>query len=140
MKLPNYKRLNIVDFSEEEQALVEKLANSLNIGIDSVYIALANRLTFSENMSGTQKTFQVSVDSQGIPLTPISFKLNTNSNVPVRIIGATVIAARSLVNSSIYPTATPFLSFTQSGNNVNINHIAGLPINSLFELTVNIEH
>ena len=140
MKLPNFKRLNVVDYTEDQQALVEKLAASLNIGIDSVYIALANRLTYSDNFSATQKTFQVTVDSSGIPLTPVSFKLNTNSSVTPRITGAQVLQAVNQTNSTVYPTATPFLSYVQNGLNVNINHIAGLPANNVFELTVVVHH
>jgi hypothetical protein len=140
MKLPSYKRLNIVDFSEEQQALVEKLATSLNIGIDSVYLALANRLTFSENFQATQKSFQVTVDANGIPLTEVGFKLNTNTNIQPRIIGSQVIFAQNLTNSNSYPTATPFLSYVQNGSNVSINHVAGLQTNNLYEVTVVIFH
>jgi hypothetical protein len=140
MKLPNFKRLNIVDFTEEQQALVEKLADSLNIGIDSVYLALANRLTFTDNFSATQKSFQVTVNSLGIPVAPIGFRLNTNSNVTPRITGSQVIVANNLTNPLVFPTATPFLSYTQNGTSVNINHIAGLPAGYNFELTVVIFH
>ena len=140
MKLQSFKRLNISDFSEDEQALVEKLAVSLNIGIDNVYLALANRLTFADNFSATQKTFEVTVNSEGIPTTAVGFKLNTNTNVQPRITGAQVIFAQNLTNSSSYPSATPFLSYTQNSTIVNINHVAGLQANNLYELTVVIYH
>lgn len=140
MQLPNFKRINIVDFTSDQQPIVEKLASNLNIGIDNVYLALNNRLTFSENFSGTQKTFTVTVDSTGTPTQNLSFSLNSANNTQPRVIGTEVISAINNTSSSVFPTASPFISYTQNGNNLTINNIAGLPANNNFSITVLVYH
>jgi hypothetical protein len=140
MQIPGYKRINIVDYTADQQALVEKLASTLNIGIDNVYLALNNRLTFADNFSATQKTLTVTVDSAGKPTQSLSFPLNTANNQQPRIIGTQIISATNNTYSSVYPTAAPFISYTQSGNTININHIAGLPANNEFALTIVVFH
>lgn len=140
MKLPNYRRINVIDFTSEQQPLVEKLASNLNIGFDNVYLALNNRLTFSENFNGTQKTFTTTLDSSGAPKQAISLQLNTAINNQPRASGTQIINAVNNTDSSVYPTGSPFISFTQSGNSIAINHIAGLPSDNEFEITVLIYH
>lgn len=140
MILPNYRRINIVDYTADQQALVEKLASSLNIGVDNVYLALTNRLTFSDNFSATQKTFNITVDANGNPAQSISFLLNSANNTQPRVSGTLVISAINNTVSNVYPTATPFISYTQNGNTININNIAGLPANNNFSVTLIVFH
>lgn len=128
MRLPNFKRLNKGDYSAEEQGLVEKLASSINIGIESLYEALNNRLTFKDNFAGTVVEIQVSVDSTGKPLQTTQFKL-TNTN---RVEGTLVIAANHATNPSIFPIGYPFVSFSVNGDIVTVRNVQGLQPNQPF--------
>lgn len=136
MKIPSYKRINIEDFSDEEQQLVQKLASTLNISIDTLYSGLNNRLNFKDNFDSTQKTFNIQVDTNGNPISPTGFKLNTINNTIPRAVGSLVINALNTTNSDVYPTGGIFISFTQNQDVITINNITGLPSGYVFQITV----
>lgn len=128
MKLSNFKRLISTNFEEEDQKLIEKLGFSLNDGIDNLYFALNNRLTFEDNFFATVKDIEVTVDSTGIPTTRTSILLGNNN--PVK--GTFVISATNKTNSTGYPTSAPFISFSQNGTSLFIDNITGLVANNRY--------
>ena len=133
MKLPGFKRLLRQDFKEDDRELVDKLSVSLNIGIETLYTLANNRISLADNIACVVKSFEIKVNANGIPVsgtTNINFGTTINSAV-----GVTILRAQNSDNSSIYPTSAPFISFTQNGTSIDINHIAGLPANNTFLLT-----
>jgi len=136
MRLPSFKRINKSDFSADEQAMIETLAASLNIGIESLYTAINNNLTFKDNFAGTQVDLIVTVDSNGIPQGTTTFQLkNTN-----KVIGCNVKFEQNLTNSDTYPTSAPFITFQQNGNIITILHITGLSPNDEHLLRIQAEN
>src|ERR1700676_2674446 len=135
MVLPSYKRVNIVDFPQADQALVNQLAGIINIGFDNVYLALGNRITFADNFEGTQKTFNVTVDSTGKPTSAISFALNVANNTQARIIGTIVVSAVNSTSATTPTPGSPFVNYTQNGSNIQINNITGLTANQQYSVT-----
>lgn len=133
MKLSSFRRIITQDFKKEFQELIEQLGSNINDGFNSVYSALNKRLTFADNISCTVKTINVTVDSSGNLLQPVSFGLDVQ-NTPV--MGVVVVSATNLTNSVVYPTSTPWISFTQNANTIIINNIKGLPANNIFTLKV----
>lgn len=128
MKLQNYKRIISTDFEEDEQKLVEKLGRNLNDGIDNLYFALNNKLTFEDNFFATVKDVEVTVDSNGVPVVRTAVLLsNTN---PVK--GTLVISTVNKTNATSYPTSAPFISFSQNGATLFIDNITGLKPNERF--------
>jgi hypothetical protein len=137
MKLPSFKRLFENDFDSSERNLVAKLALSLNQGIENLYLALSKRISLRDNIQCTVKDVQVTVDSNGIPINTTSFRVDDtqiNQNIPV--IGCMVINATNSTNPTTYPTATPFISWTQTANAVQINHVSGLQANNTYVLRI----
>lgn len=132
MKLPNFIRIIKTDYKEEQQDLVDKLAFSINPNLETIYDALNNKLTLSENIACTMKDIDIIVDSSGKPTNISSFQLNNNNKLD----GIIVISATNTVNSSIYPTSMPFITYTQNGKIININNISGLQANTLYRLRV----
>lgn len=132
MLLPTFRRIFRNDYKPEEQALVEKLSFSINSGFEVLYEALNRKLDFRNNFQATIKDIQVEVDSNGIPTNTAGFSL-INSN---RIDGILVLRAENLTNSSIYPTAAPFVSFLQNSDRVSITHVSGLQANNVYSLRV----
>lgn len=128
MKLSNYKRLISTDFEEEDQKLVEQMGRNLNDGIDGLYFALNNKLTFEDNFFATVKDVEVTVGSNGVPTTRTSILLNNTS--PVR--GTQVVLATNKTNATGYPTSSPFISFTQNGSTLFIENITGLVANNRY--------
>lgn len=139
MKLPNFRRIVLEDFSEDEQELVNKLAAVLNIDIETLYIGLSNRLTFVENFDCTVKTFQVEVNANGVPKRNTVAQLNVINNTTPKASGSQVIKADNLSNGS-FPTGGPFLTFTQNREFVTITHVAGIQPNTTYELTAIFYH
>jgi len=138
MKLPNFKRLYESDFPEEDQELIQILASSLNVDLENIYLALSKRLSLLDNIQCTVKTITTAVNAGGIPLDATSFKINKEGGTQAvtKIIGCTVYAAKNTTNNQVFPTATPFISFSQNEDTITIDHIAGLPENNIFQLTV----
>lgn len=138
MKLAGYKYIYENDFNEEERELVRKLANSLNIGIENVYLALNNRLTFQDNFQGTYKQIEVTLDAKGKPTDTTAFQLDKQGGTQYAssVNGILILKAENLTNPTVYPTAVPLVSFSQDNELLTVEHIAGLPAGYKFRLTL----
>jgi len=128
MKLSNFKRIITNDFDQEDQKLVERLGGNLNDGIDALYFALNNKLTFEDNFLATVKDVDITVDATGTPIIRTSVLLL--NNLPVK--GTFVISATNKSNAALYPTSAPFISFSQNGNALFIDNITGLVPNNRY--------
>lgn len=133
MILPTFRRLNKQDYETSYQKLVDQLASSLNVAIDSLNAAVNKGLSLSDNVSGTYKELAVTVDSTGTPTTPTQFSLSVTNQ---KILGTQVIYAINTANSSSYPTGGIFISFTQTTTGILINNITGLPAGQPFTIRV----
>jgi len=131
-KLPSFRRIFIGDFSPEEQPLVNKLAATINQGLEVVYSVLNNNISISDNMAATVKEIQVRVDAAGNPIGTTGFPLTFKGNAK----GILVLRAENLSDTSTYPTSQPFCSFTQAGPTLFISHISGLQANQNYRLTL----
>lgn len=140
MRLPSFKRIFENDFAQEDRDLVRKLANSLNVALENVYLALGNRLTLSDNFQATIKEVDIIVNAQGIPVTNTTFQLDkfgsTQTGSDARIIGLLVLRATNLSNSASFVTSAPFLTWTQTQTGVQIQHVTGLTPGQTFRLTI----
>lgn len=132
MKLPTYKRINKQDYDKDTQPVVEKLSYGINDGFNTLFNLGNNNISLNDNIYCQIKDINVNVDALGIPKTAISF----TSTLTSKPIGSQVIALTNTTNSSIYANATPFVTFTQTDNRIFINHIAGLPPDNNFKLTL----
>jgi len=133
MRLPNYLRLNKVDYPEETKPVIDRLAGSLNPSIESLYNLANNRISLSDNIACVVKDIIVIVGSDGIPLTSIGIALGTTVQ---KVLGSQVLYALNQTSDTVYPTAQPFITFTQNGSTFEVDHIAGLPANNQFLLKV----
>lgn len=133
MQLPSFKRLIKQDYKESDRDLVDRLSVSLNIGIETLYNLANHRISLGDNIQADVRTFEIKVGPTGTPVGGITNLSFTNV---ITAIGAQVIQAKSSQNAAIYPTAAPFISFTQNGKSIDINNVAGLPANQTFALTV----
>lgn len=120
-KLSNLKRLNKEDFDQDDQAIAEQLATILNPLLDQLSSAF-NKNINNENLSRENITFDVTVNSSGIPKIDTKFKTNLTS----RLLGMKCIKLENLNNIQSYPTGCPFLTWTTDGNIITVKHITGL--------------
>ena len=121
-KLATYKRLTTTDFKEDQQAFVEQLSFPINDGFSQLYFAMNGRVDLRNNLFCTVKDVEITVKDNGIPVNSTSFSLDRDG----KMLGCQVLYAANQANTAIYPTAQPFVSFTQNGKTVTINHISGL--------------
>lgn len=134
MKFPAFKKLYYTDFKDGMSitSLVQQLSLSLNPALSNLFSALNNNLTLADNLAVTIATITAAVDSSGNPTTATSFAI-ANSNT---ISGTQVIKATNNTSATVYPTGGIFISYTQSGSQITVNNITGLPANNQFTLSI----
>lgn len=121
---PDIKRIVREDFAEEDQAIIDKLAFSLNPFMEQVVNALTRSIDF-QNLAQELKIIEnVNVNpTTGIPIRQIQFA--TTLTKPLQ--GMTCIRAINRSRTDTYPTGGIFASFFSDGKIVTITHITGLP-------------
>ena len=132
MKIQTYRRLFKGDFQQDEQPLVEKLSSTLNIGIETLYTALNKNISLKDNVYGTYKEISYVPNSDGTPETAAGFQIDFNG----RVLGLQVIRVENKTSSDIYPTGGVFITYSQNGTQVNINHITGLVAGNTYNIRV----
>lgn len=132
MKIPTFKRLFKQDYPAEQQPMIEKLSYSVNTGFDSIISALTRNLTFNDNFNSEIKTFDIITDSAGTPTNTVSFSTIINGNVA----GIIVLRAINKTNTTSYPNATPFITYTQNNNNLTVSNITGLTAKDTYSITI----
>lgn len=133
MKLPNLRKIFSTDFSGDYRALMDQLGILFNGGLEPIYNALNNNLTFKDNMSSTVIEFTVTVDSTGTPKQNTSFKLANNQ---ANLEGMLVINAFGANDATIMPTGGVFVTFARNGASVTIKNVKGLQANTAYKLKV----
>jgi hypothetical protein len=131
-KLATYKRIITSDFNDDNKQLVEQLAFPINDGFNALYFAVAGRLGLRDNVYCSVKDLDITVDASGNPTSTTSFNLDKQGQV----IGCQVIYAANQVNTAIYPTGQPFVSFTQNNTSLVINNITGLQSNQRYRIRI----
>ncbi len=109
------------DFPAENKLVIEKLGFILNPFFDQVGQTLNGNIDFT-NLTVIEKDMIITVDHNGTPTTTTSIRNTLNR----RIKGILCFNAISQGISNVYPQGTPFISFTQSENQLIINNISGL--------------
>jgi hypothetical protein len=136
MKLPGFKRIYKADYPADFQQVVEKLAQSINVGLENVYLALSRKLTVRDNIASTVKDVELTVNSSGIPITTVGFVVDNNS----RVDGIQVWKVDNLDNTGTYPTSGVHVSWTQgnaqTASSIFIDHVTGLQANQKYRLRI----
>lgn len=124
-RIPNLRQIKKEDFDQKDQKLVDQLAYPLNNFMEQVITVLTHGVDFN-NLNRQIVTFTASVDTNGKPTTSVQFQ----NSLSTKVIG--IICINALNTSSVirYPQATPFISYTSSGNLITVNNISGLGIPS----------
>ena len=128
---PNFKKITTEDFPPDQQQNIGKLAFPINSFSEQVRNLFDGNVDFL-NLNQELVTVKITVNGSGIPTTSNKVK----SNLRTKAAGYVCIRAFNLTNSANYPTSTPFINFTQSGNIVTINQISGLVANEKYSLVL----
>lgn len=131
-KIKNLPRLIAEDFEEENQDLIGKVAFVMNPAFEQLVQAFNKNITVEDNLNMQVKDVEITVNSKGEPTTTTSFKSSLKGTTK----GLVVIKVDSLEKTTVYPTSTPFITFTESDGQVTINHVTGLVPNSKYQIRV----
>lgn len=130
-KGPNFSRLDKGDFPKNTQEMIDKLGYILNPFMEQTSKAFNKNIDFT-NLNQELITFNVVVDAAGTPQQKTQLKSTLNTNVA----GFSVLNAKNTTTPANYPTATPFVSFTQAQAVISINNISGLKAGDKWSITV----
>ena len=130
-KLQIPKKLRVEDFDQDDQALISKIAFVYNVFADEVYNTLNKNIDY-DNLNRQFVTISVSIDNTGKLINPPQIKTLLNG----RVRGLNVLNAINLIDSSIYPTTAPFISWTINSDILTILNITGLQNNSQYSLSL----
>lgn len=130
-RLSNVKRIITEDFEPQYQTLISRLGFVLNEFMSDTVDIVNGNIDF-DNLAQNLLSFEVTVNSSGVPLK--STDINVSKNNPQ---GIQVIRVQALTATNTFPTSTPFVSYTPKGNNiVSVSNISGLQPNIKYKVTV----
>lgn len=124
-RVPDLRLIKKEDFDGKDQRLIEKLAFPVNNFMQQVVNVFKNGVDFN-NLNQQVITLTVAVDASGAPVNIIQFK----STLSTKVQGAICINAVNQSSTIRFPSAQPFISFTQNNTIVTINNISGLSMPS----------
>jgi len=132
MKLSNTRQIRAEDYDDEYTDLITQLGSILNSFMQEVVELTDGRIDF-ENLNQNIKTFDITVDSSGVPIqTPFKVGLGKTG-----VRGVQVINTYNLTNSTGYPTSQPYINFTPIGGDlIRIQSVTGLLPNQKYQLTI----
>ena len=148
-KVGNYRRIFKQDYTPDNQADIETLSITLNDSFETVYDALTNNITITENINCTLVTFTVTLSTTFAPISPLTIKLNNYQKTVNGIIPINAVSS----NNTTQPTGGLFIVYainnnvtsssntTNSGNSasnpltITVSNIKGLPANVPFTVT-----
>jgi hypothetical protein len=123
------KKININDYSTNNQADISKLARSLNPLMDDLERLFRKNLTVSDNLPFQYVTFSCSVDANGTP----TAKTKITSSLTTTIKGCIVVNAS---NSTTSPTSAVYVYLSFSGSEIEVKKVFGLPAETTFDITI----
>ena len=122
------KKINVNDFTESARPDIAKLARSLNPFYDDIERAFRKGLSVDENLPMQYQSITLMVDASGIPTQRATLTTSLTN-----IKGCVIVKA---ICTDSYVTSAPFATIEQTNSILEIKHIAGLPANKSFTLTL----
>ncbi len=132
MILASFKRLFKTDYPEDQQALVEKLSESLNTAIEQLYELSRKKVSIRDNINCTVRDVDIVVNSAGVPTSYTNIKLDT----PGRVEGVTVISAVNNDNTALIPTSQPFIAYQMQTTGITVSNVQGISTGTSWKLRV----
>lgn len=124
-------KIRTEDFPAEMAETISKLGGIYNNFVDQVTQVLNGGIDYT-NLTRQVVSLDVTINAAGALINPPNIKYTLGGKIQ----GINVLSAINLVNSSIYPIAQPFVSFTINGQFVVVLNVAGLQNGSQYRLVV----
>ena len=129
-RVPDIKGIKTDDMETEYKNLVDRVAYSVNTFMDqSIYLFNGN-IDF-QNLNQSVKDIDIQIDSSGNLINPPSIRTELNTKVQ----GVLCIKATNLLDSSVYPTSAPWVSFDiLNSSTISLLNVSGLQNDSQYRL------
>lgn len=131
MNLSNFKRIIVEDLPKDNQELGSKLAYVLNPTLEQLELVFSKNIGI-DNLNQQLKEIEVTVNATGRPTNTTQFKTELKSQAK----GLICIRAVNNTNGNLYPTGTPFVSFSENEGLITLNNITGLQASNKYTLTL----
>lgn len=131
-KIPSLRRITTEEFPEEIRESIEKLGIILNQYMQENNSALNGNLD-EVNLNRDIKTFNVNVDSSGVPKAETLIKHKVTGSLR----GLYVLMIRNL-DTGAYLAGAPFVEFTTKGTLLKVLHITGLTPDVNYSVSIEI--
>lgn len=131
-QIDNPRRLQVDEISDDNRDDFRLMSELYNYFVEQVTNTINGQIGI-DNLTRELVTVEVTVDSNGNPILGGTFSASTG------MIGHNVIRAENLTSSTVYPTSTPFLTYTATNtvqNLYKIQNVTGLPANNKFKLYI----
>lgn len=135
-KVDNIKTFQKEDFDPEYKQLIDKLSFSINPFMEQIVSAFNKNIDIT-NLTDLIIDVTVSVDIDGIPTMPTSFKISDTTRVIRKVLGMAVINHENLTDDDGV-LSQPYITFSVNKDLATIKSITGLPVDKRFKLTVRI--
>jgi len=134
-QLNNVRKILAQDYADEYRTLISKLSEILNSFMVDTTSVVNGNIDFT-NLRQQYKVFKVTADGSGNVTAGNQVKLG----IVGRVIGTTCINARNLTDGAVYPTGTPFISWTVNNGILKINNISNLQASNEYEISIIIRY
>lgn len=128
-RLDNLRRLTDEgDFTDEQRQVLRRVGEVFNFHTEQIINTVNGNLDYDNIRSGIA-TFDITVDSSGLPLAKTQFRSVEGAT------GSTVVSALNQTNSAIYPESGPFVTFVSNGGGIyEVKHVTGLQSGQKYRL------
>ncbi len=125
------RKIRVEDFPSDQQALINKLSYALNNNFDEIYYLLNGAIDF-DNLNRRLVSVVIKTGVGKLLTSPqIRFDL-----IGGKVRGISCVSAVNNKNPSVFPTSSPFISYTFNDGILTILHVSGLQDNSEYTLTL----
>lgn len=124
-------KIRTEDFPAEMAETISKLGSIYNNFVDQVTQVINGGIDYT-NLKRQVVSLDININAAGVLVSPPNIKYTLGGKIQ----GINVLSATNLVNSSIYPIAQPFVSFTINGEFVVVLNVAGLQNGSQYRLVI----
>ena len=123
-------KIRAENFQEDDRAVASGIGSIYNQFVDQLYFLLNGNLD-DDNLKQQNVSVSVTIDTAGkVVNTPsVGFRLG-------RLNGVMCIKAQCINNPALFPTSTPFVSYSLDGDSFVITNISGLQANTQWNLTL----
>jgi len=134
MKLASFKRLVKEDFSKEMHDTIDRIGYSVNNFCQQLITFSNKNITIADNLF--QEIKQITLTTSQTDALLLNQVTQFKNGLTSSIKGISVIRVENLTNTTVYPSSSCQINFTESANVVTIRSVTGLEKATKYQITL----